>query len=91
MTRHAARQVKDEKALYKTTEKTNRFGNKSAGNLGNQQFMDISEQVRRAPYCTVLCQPRHTSHGTRLAPPQTATTASHFVPTESATSQVWHF
>ena len=51
MTRHAARQVKDEKALYKTTEKTNRFGNKSAGNLGNQQFMDISEQVRRAPYC----------------------------------------
>jgi hypothetical protein len=66
MARHATRQVKDEKALYKTTEKTNRFGNKSAGNLGNQQFMDISEQVREAPYCTALTT-------TRTAP--TATTA----------------
>ena len=37
--------MRDEKALYKTTNKVNKFGNKSAGNLGERNFVDISEQV----------------------------------------------
>lgn len=36
--------VRDEKALYKTTNKVNKFGNKSAGNLGQRDFVDISDQ-----------------------------------------------
>jgi len=30
--------------LYKTTDKKNKFGNKSAANLGNDNFVDISDQ-----------------------------------------------